>query len=467
MASVKAFIRVSSSKKKIEKEVAVRFRVSDGRKIQLFYKSDILVDPTVWDAKRECIKAKVLFKTIDRVLFDESIRRMKTTLETAYQEAENKDTLTSESFELLVDMKLHPENYKAEIGTRDRDFFNQFEYFLEVKNYPESDNKNYVTMIRMLKRFQLYKTITNGAEWKFDFDTINVETIREIEDFIRNEYKIVKHKVYKVIYQEIPEGRTPQLRGENTIAKLMKRFRTFIKWAMKEQLISSDPYAGYEQKSPVYGTPYYITIEERTKIYETDLHDAWEKLPDDKKTSIKESSIPQLEKQRDIFIFQCMIGCRVGDLIHFTKSNLINGKISYIPHKTSHDRLDSIEVPLNETAKSILKRYEAKNPTDQRLLPFISAQKYNDSIKNIFLLCGITRIVTVWNSTTGKEEQHPLNELASSHLARRTFIGNLYKKVQDPNLIGKLSGHKEGSKAFLRYRAIDDELKQNLVNMLE
>ena len=48
------------------------------------------------------------------------------------------------------------------------------------------------------------------------------------------------------------------------------------------------------------GTPYYITIEERTKIYETDLHDAWEELPDDKKTSIKESSIPQLEKQRQI-----------------------------------------------------------------------------------------------------------------------------------------------------------------------
>lgn len=33
MASVKAFIRVSSSKKKLEKEVAVRFRVGDGRKI--------------------------------------------------------------------------------------------------------------------------------------------------------------------------------------------------------------------------------------------------------------------------------------------------------------------------------------------------------------------------------------------------------------------------------------------------
>lgn len=392
---------------------------------------------------------------------------MKTTLETVYQEAEDKDTLTSESLELLVDKKLHPENYEDEKVTRDRDFFNQFEYFLQVKNYPESDNKNYITMIRMLKRFQLYKTITNCSEWVLDFDTINVDTIREIEDFIRNEYRIVNHAVYKVIYEEIPEGRIPRPRGDNTIAKLMKRFRTFIKWCMKEGLLKTDPYVGYEQKSPMYGTPYYITIEERTKIYETNLHDAWEKLPEEKKTSIKESSIPQLERQRDIFIFQCMIGCRVGDLIHFTKNNLINGKICYIPHKTSHDRLDSIEVPLNEMAKSILKRYADKYPTDQRLLPFISAQKYNDSIKDVFLLCGITRIVTVWNSTTGKEEQHPLNELASSHLARRTFIGNLYKKVQDPNLIGKLSGHKEGSKAFLRYRAIDDEMKQNLVNMLE
>lgn len=60
MASVKAFIRVSA-KKKNEKGVSVRFRISDGRKIQLFYKSDIIVDPNVWDAKKECIKAKVLY----------------------------------------------------------------------------------------------------------------------------------------------------------------------------------------------------------------------------------------------------------------------------------------------------------------------------------------------------------------------------------------------------------------------
>lgn len=76
-------------------------------------------------------------------------------------------------------------------------------------------------------------------------------------------------------------------------------------------------------------------------------------------------------------------------------------------------------------------------------------------------------MVTVLNPTTREEEKRPLNEIASSHLARRTFIGNLYKKVKDPNLVGSLSGHKEGSKAFARYRDIDEDIKKELVNLLD
>lgn len=87
---------------------------------------------------------------------------------------------------------------------------------------------------------------------------------------------------------------------------------------------------------------------------------------------------------------------------------------------------------------------------------------------NLFSICGVDRIVTVLNPTTGAEEKRPINEIASSHLARRTFIGNhLYKKVKDPNLVGSLSGHKEGSKAFARYRDIDEDMKKELVNLLD
>ena len=36
-----------------------------------------------------------------------------------------------------------------------------------------------------------------------------------------------------------------------------------------------------------------------------------------------------------------------------------------------------------------------------------------------------------------------------------------------PNLVGKLSGHKENSRAFARYRDIDEDMAKELVEMLE
>ena len=116
-------------------------------------------------------------------------------------------------------------------------------------------------------------------------------------------------------------------------------------------------------------------------------------------------------------------------------------------------------------AKEIVRKY--KDLPGESLLPFLTTQKYNDDIKECLKLAGIDRIVSVLNPTTRKEEKHPIWEKASSHMARRTFIGNLYKKIKDPNLIGSLTGHKEGSKAFARYRDIDDDIKKEIVSILD
>ena len=101
------------------------------------------------------------------------------------------------------------------------------------------------------------------------------------------------------------------------------------------------------------------------------------------------------------------------------------------------------------------------------LFPFISQQKYNVNIKKAFELAGLDRKVAVLNPQTRQHELKPLYEVASSHMARRTFIGGIYKHVQDPNAIGSMSGYVEGSKAFARYREVDDELKRSMVDLLE
>ena len=41
------------------------------------------------------------------------------------------------------------------------------------------------------------------------------------------------------------------------------------------------------------------------------------------------------------------------------------------------------------------------------------------------------------------------------------------KTPKDPNLVGALSGHKEGSRAFARYRTIDDDLKKEMISFLD
>ena len=80
--------------------------------------------------------------------------------------------------------------------------------------------------------------------------------------------------------------------------------------------------------------------------------------------------------------------------------------------------------------------------------------------------CGIDRMVTILDTHGYNTVQRPLYEVASSHTARKTFVGNLYKQVPDPNLIASMSGHVEGSKAFRRYRTIDDDMKRKLVEMI-
>lgn len=69
----------------------------------------------------------------------------------------------------------------------------------------------------------------------------------------------------------------------------------------------------------------------------------------------------------------------------------------------------------------------------------------------------------VRNSTTGETEMKRICDVASSHMARRTLVGATYKAVRDPNIVGKMSGHVEGNRAFNRYRQIDDDiLKQTI-----
>ena len=104
---------------------------------------------------------------------------------------------------------------------------------------------------------------------------------------------------------------------------------------------------------------------------------------------------------------------------------------------------------------------------DERILPFISDQKYNEAIKEIFkLLPKLDRVVTILDPVTRLEKQVKLSEVASSHMGRRNFCGNLYEAGFRDSDIASMSGHAEGSKAISRYRKVSDETKKKMIKSL-
>ncbi len=241
-------------------------------------------------------------------------------------------------------------------------------------------------------------------------------------------------------------------RSHNTICSTMRCMRTFFNWCQRHDIISSNPFANFDrQLTERYPSPYFLTTSERDMIARADL-----------------SVDSRLAVQRDIFIFQCLTGCRVSDLQGLTAENISGDTLEYIARKTASTYPAVVRVPLHPSALAIISRYRSTDSMIGRspLLPFISAQRYNYAIKEILTLCSITRQVSLLCPYSGKPVRKPINQVASSHLARRTFIGNLYRKVKDPSLISSLTGHCEGSKAFARYRTIDDEIKRELIMLL-
>jgi site-specific recombinase XerD len=436
MPTVKAFIRTTTR----NKAANVRFRYSDGRDIQLFHKSEILVNPDAFDKKRECVKAKIVFDADKRKRIDKSINDRKELIKSLCVGLD-KAVLTSEWLENSIDKNLHPEKYST-----GKAFFDVFEECISKRNISNVRKNNFRVVLRALRRYEIYRQETRGGDFTLSFDTFTADTLDDIVDFLRQEHKL--YETHPNLYEQVPESRTPEPRGQNTINGILTKIRTFFIWAINNGKTDNNPFSKYSIEESVYGTPYYITIDERNQLYYADL-----------------SHRPALVIQRDIFVFQCLIGCRVGDLYKFTKANVINGAIEYIARKTKDGRPVTVRVPLNSTAKEILDKYADFN--GEGLLPFISEQKYNKAIKDAFTLAGLTRNVVVLDPLTRESVIRPLNEIASSHLARRCFVGNLYKQVKDPNLVGALSGHKEGSKAFARYREIDEEIKAELVKLLE
>lgn len=365
------------------------------------------------------------------------------------------------TYQTILDAKKQQEERST--VSNDRSFFGWMEYYISKSNVVEGRKRSFRVLARSLARYQSFVRLTDRQRKNFslEIDTIDKQIIEDFFDYLSNERALSKEypEIFGKLLSEYPvefspKHKTPEIaeRGRNIILERMKYFRAFYHWLNDNGITDNRPFHNIKIEAGTYGTPYYLNLEERNTVADYEIGNK------------------HLETQRDIFIFQCLVGCRYSDLQKLTEKSLVrqNGivAIEYIPRKTKDKKPVIVSVPLNCRAMALVEKYKGLDRKG-RLFPFISMQKYNEAVKEILTACGIRRIVPVINPTTGEAEQKPICEIASSHMARRTFIGNLYKKVKDPSLIGSMSGHVEGSRAFARYRDIDMDIKKDTVALID
>ena len=437
-----ATIYFSLSAKKVgrKKQIMVRFGATN---INQRAKSGLYVDETYWDNVLQTViipKPRLFTDEIIATIkelrdVETQLRDLRVRIEDAYTNAPSAPIYDKNWLKSII---AEDENFFTEEKTLD--FFGAWDTYTCMQQVSTHRKAKYNSIKKILLRFEQVRKMKN-AKFLLSLPTFTPLLLVEFDKFLWEEDK------YKQRYPHIYKDKRDVKRGQNSISSYLKILRAFFRWTVDFGLIKVSPFAKYKIKAEVYGTPIYITKEERNSFLTHKM------------------SSEKLDLVRDIFVFQCCIGCRVSDLLKFTKANVIDGAIEYIAGKTADEHPITLRVPLNKIALAIIEKYE--DPARDSLLPFLHRVRYNIYLKKCFQEAGLTRTITKFDSRLGEERQMPICDYVASHMARRTFVGNLYKQVQDPNLIGALSGHREGSEAIARYRDIDEELKRKTVSLLE
>ena len=388
----------------------------------------------------------------------------------------NKETKPVEEITIKQEIKVEPKEEKQENKEEKKErkkienktFLDVYSYFIEEQYnngvIGDSRHKTYYTCHSLWNRMERYqhkqyrvKDITTATIYDFRHFVLNecdLWEMRRVKDDKTGEMvdKLMPKKQYDYIYQgyEIMKSRGVEKRSLNYVVIQVKYLKAFWHWLMKIKKVGvEDIFLTYNMDQAVYGTPYYFTKKDREILYKADFSDS-----------------PELAIQRDIFVFQSLVGCRVGDLKRLKKSNIIDGEVlQYVAGKTKNKSGKIVTVPLHPIAQEIIKRYSIIE--GDQLLPFIADQNYNEAIKKMFKKVDkIDHVVTVLDPVTRLEKQVKLSEVASSHMGRRNFCGNLYEAGYRDADIASMSGHAEGSRAIARYRKVSDERKKKMIKSL-
>lgn len=301
-------------------------------------------------------------------------------------------------------------------------------------------NARYSVAVSKACKLQRFLTIEGLSS--IPADDFTSELVLKFRKFVYNEYQYVP--LYPELYPRRSGHRPPTKRCCNsTVVHDLKLLQSFFTELENTGEISQSPFRKISSKKRrsimhvMYDDPIFLRAEEFRQVLQTDVP-------------------AELQWAKDLFVLNCAIGCRIGDLLRLTLDKVAISDdgipyIHYIPSKTLGRQTTNKEVvtPLIEPAVEIIHRTQLKLLNNN---PNYGRQCYNKSLRKLLEFCGISRMVNLFNPDTCENIARPLYEVATSKLARKTHI-DMLNKVQINYYAAGL--HRTGSDAVFRYTSLE------------
>ncbi len=309
-----------------------------------------------------------------------------------------------------------------------------------VKQKPEESKK-----VNLLQFFDMYiencKTAINPKTGHIlsKANSVKYGTIKKlIEDFGKYRGKQVDFEDFdKALYNEFVNYMIHQKKYSiNTYGRTIRFVKTVLNAATEQgyntKLEFKTTFKGVTEPSDST----YLNEKELEAIYALDL-----------------SGDFKHERVRDLFLIGCWTGLRFGDFTTIKKDDIKDDRIRVKTLKTR----SKVVIPILPTVKHILEKYNYELP------PAISNQKFNEYLGEVAEMAKINEPFTKKITKAGKVQSltAPKYEYITSHVARRSFATNAYKRGIGTILIMAMTGHKS-EKEFLKYIKISDEENADL-----
>lgn len=412
----------------------IYFRYRPNRNVDIVLTTPYAINPEKWDAANQCWSLSEFIKgakSAESKKVNAEIELFNNNL-ASFRNAASK----------FIDS--HPDKEAQELKLLLKDYITKQYFAHKINNAPKKKKNSKPEMMAELIDFYIdFRSTGDETKGKKPLAVNTVKKYRTLQKVLSNYDKRLKvTEVNDIFRNQFVKYLTKLNYSFNTQVKYIKDIKMLCVFANSDHDVSKQV-LNWEIKSNPENVAEYVTFT----------------FDDLKKLREKEMPSESLDNVRDLLLISCYTSVRISELLTFDRQNIVDDVFLKVYEKKNRNTKNKglKYVYLMPEVLEILKKRNGEFPRR------ISEQRYNEYIKKVCRIAGITRIVeggkiVVENGIKRKiKSREEFCELVTSHSGRATYV-TLFSQFL-PNEVIQMQTNHSSVKMVEHYNKTDaDEL---------